>query len=191
MSVLLSLLLCTHLMPAEEMSGKTKYAVPEQSSFPCQSWFRQEPGAVHLRSPPLSFQTSCPPPARWLHPPRESQTSPGCSPPAWWPKESGQRFSYKTHCALVLHHVKLLYLITETHQVPLPVIESRAACCADQHVLLADLHQRDAVFQGKNKPVFSVFGVPIEDDAFWVKCPQLKGGLNAAEKKKYNTAEQS
>lgn len=65
--------------------------------------------------------------------------------------------------------------------MPLSVVEFRAACCADKHVLLTDLHQRDAVFQGQDKPVLSVFGVPVEDDPFWVKRPQLKGRLDAAE----------
>lgn len=56
-----------------------------------------------------------------------------------------------------------------TYRVPLPVVEFGAACHTDQYVPFANLHQRDAVFQGQNKPVVSVFGVSVENHTFWVK----------------------
>lgn len=58
-----------------------------------------------------------------------------------------------------------------THCVPLSIIELGAACHADEDVFSADLHQGDAVFQGQNKPVVPIFGVPVENGTFWVKRP--------------------
>lgn len=58
-----------------------------------------------------------------------------------------------------------------THHVPFPVVELWASGHADQALSSADLHQRDAVFQGQNKPVLPVFGVSVENGPLWVKCP--------------------
>lgn len=69
---------------------------------------------------------------------------------------------------------KKFFTTLETHCVPFSVIELKAACHTNKSIFFAHLHQRDAIFQGQNKPVIPVFGVSIENDAFWVKCPQLK-----------------
>ena len=68
--------------------------------------------------------------------------------------------------------------------MPFSIIEFGAAGRADLGASFADLHQRDAVFQGQNEPVHAVLSVPVEDRTFWVKRPELKGRLYPAEKKK-------
>lgn len=71
-------------------------------------------------------------------------------------------------------------LPTRSHRVPLSIAELGAAGHADVHARSVDLHQRDAVLQGQNKPVPSFFCVPVENHTFGVKGAQLKGRLDAA-----------
>lgn len=65
--------------------------------------------------------------------------------------------------------------------MPLAIVELRSASHTHKYICFADLHHRDAIFQGQNKPVISVFGVPVENCALRVKRPYLKGRLDAAE----------
>lgn len=72
----------------------------------------------------------------------------------------------------------------ETDRVPLPVVQLHPALHADQHAFFADLHQGDAVHQGQDEPVLSVFSVSIENQTFGVICPKLEGRLDAAQTKR-------
>lgn len=69
--------------------------------------------------------------------------------------------------------------------MPFAVIDFGASCHTDVHVILTKLHQGNAILQGQNKPVFSTFGVSIENYTLGVKRPYLKGWLDAAEFKVY------
>lgn len=75
-------------------------------------------------------------------------------------------------------------LSAKPHRVPLPVAEVGAAGHADVDAPPVDLHERDALFQGQNKPVQPFFGVAVEDHTLGVKGAQLEGRLDAAGNRK-------
>lgn len=116
-----------------------KTELPEQSS--CRYWLgsHQEPGGGHLKRPRSPLKSPFPQPAHWSHPPWEPQTSPGCSPPAWWYQEHKNKSVHCMYCQLI---EKNEMKGKETHCVPFPIIQFGSTGHTDANVSFRDLHQR-------------------------------------------------
>ena len=72
-----------------------------------------------------------------------------------------------------------------SHQVPLPVVQSRPPCHADQDVGFIDLDFGDAAVQRQDKPLIAAVVVPVEDHALRVEGPELESRLDAAKMLKH------
>lgn len=71
-------------------------------------------------------------------------------------------------------------LTLTSYLVPNSVVQFRSSFHTDQDIRFADLHFRNTIAERKHKPVLTLFGVSVEDDAFGIEGSELKGGGDAA-----------